>query len=666
MAAQKTKGEHWVTEPNAYLEPKVTKEGPSSAAPITVIAQFKAIVAKHGNEKAMALKRKVNNTIPEAWKFWTWTEYFADAQRFAKTLIHLNFKTFSCNNIIGFNSPEWFISQMGTILAGGIATGIYTSNLTEACRYISNHSKAQVICCEDNKQLAKFPNCPSFLPDCKALVVWGEPVDPATAAACKVPVYSWSDFLALGGKVEDALLDAREAEVKPGNCCCLIYTSGTTGPPKAVMISHDNITWVTKTFCENYLECSHSDRVASYLPLSHIAAQVIDIYLGICYGSCTYFCQPDALKGSLKTSLVDVKPTLFFGVPRVWEKIQESMSAIGRQSTGIKKSISTWAKAKGTEYSNNCQFGGSRAKPGCFGCANALVFSKVKALLGLDQCKWFFTGAAAIAKDTLEYFAQLDIPIYEVFGQSECTGPHTVSNRDQWIIGSCGRPCIGTETKIVPETQELTYRGRHIFMGYMYMPKMTEDTIDKDGYLHSGDVATFDKNKDARVKVGESGFMKITGRIKELIITAGGENIPPVLIEEEIKKELLAVSNVVVIGEGKKFLSCLVSLKCKDENGVPSDSLAPDSLEIAAQIGSSAKLMSEAASDPLWKKYIDEGIKKANKRATSQAQNVQKFTFFPKDISMDGGELTPTMKLKRKEIHNKYDKLINQMYEGSD
>jgi len=291
------------------------------------------------------------------------------------------------------------------------------------------------------------------------------------------------------------------------------------------------------------------------------------------------------------------------------EKIQEKMASLGRSTTGIKKSLSTWAKNTGTAKTQANQFGAKGGKPWGYGCANSIVLSKIKDALGLDQCKCCYTAAAPISTEVLNYFGSLDIPIYEVFGQSECTGPHTISDAKQWKIGTCGRPMEGTETIIAEGSQELCYRGRHIFMGYMYMPDKTAETIDDQGYLHSGDVSAFDDDNHPRVP-GISGFMRITGRIKELIITAGGENIPPVLIENEMKAAMLAVSNVMVIGDKRKYLSMLVSLKTEvDKDGVPTDVLAGDALYEGARIGSSAKTLGQASVDPLWIAYINAGKK---------------------------------------------------------
>ena len=309
------------------------------------------------------------------------------------------------------------------------------------------------------------------------------------------------------------------------------------------------------------------------------------------------------------------------------------------------------------------QYPGTGA-PFCYGCANTVILTKIKAALGLDAAKACFTAAAPIAPETVWYFASLDIPVYEVFGQSECTGPHTVSAPGVWKVGTCGRPLYGTESKI-EDSGELAYRGRHIFMGYMYMEEKTKETIDSEGFLHSGDVAEFDEDGgDDIVTAGPSGFMKITGRIKDLIITAGGENIPPVLIENEMKAAMPALSNVMVVGDRKKYLTMLMSLKCNvDTDGVtPIDTLNPDTLYVCNQIGSKAKTITAAATCPVWKKYIDEGMATANRNTTSNAQIIQKWKMLPVDFSEKAGDLTPTLKLKRNVVTAKYEQLIDSIY----
>lgn len=562
------------------------------------------------------------------------------------------------------------------MMAGCIAAGIYTTNLPEACHYISSHSKADIVVLENNLQLAKYAQIASKLPHLKAIVFWDpqETPDPSLVEKIqqqeggkgRVKVYTWKEFLLLGKEIPAPVLENRIQGIKPGHCASLIYTSGTTGPPKAAMISHDNITWTSLNICEHYLDnLSHLDRVVSYLPFSHIAAQLIDVYCTMQIGACAYFAQPDALKGSLTKTMQEARPTIFFGVPRVWEKIQEKMVEMGRNASGAAQTFSSWAKSVGIEKNRRAQFGQGGGLPWGYHLANLLVFSKVKAALGLDQAKMCVTGAAPISLDTLWYFASVDLPIYEGFGQSECTGPHTFPGPRTWKIGTCGRPIVGTESRLDPNTGELCYRGRHIFMGYMYMEKETRETIDEEGFLHSGDVAEFDEDNDPEIPSGPSGFLKITGRIKELIITAGGENIPPVLIENEMKLAMLAISNVVVIGDRRKFLTMLVSLKVEvdQETQLPTDKLSSDSLFVGGQIGSQAKTYSAAMKDPLWQDYITKGMKAANKKATSNAQIVQKWAWLPVDFSEKEGDLTPTLKLKRKVVVAKYADLIESLYQ---
>lgn len=628
------------------VEIRMTCEGLGKTPPTTVIAAFKNVVEKYGDNPAMKYEDG------KVWKSISYSEYYANCKKFAKSLIHLKIKPFQATNIIGFNSPEWFTANCGSILAGGIAAGIYTSNNPESCFYVSDHSEAVAVVCDGVAQLKKYTEISLKLKSLKALVVYNvDKVPDDLKFSC--PVYTFTDFLKIGEEVSDDELQKRMDNQKPGNCCTLIYTSGTTGNPKAVMISHDNITWTALNAIQVIGGIGPEDRMISYLPLSHIAAQMLDIHCPLMSGACAYFAKPDALKGSLGGTLKAVKPTFFFGVPRVWEKIAEKMRAAGKQVTGVKKRLVVWSKDKGTQKSNLAQYGQSGGAPCGYGCAHKLVLSKIKETLGLSECKLAATGAAPIAKETLDFFAAVDIPIFELFGQSECTGPQTMNYVGKWKIYTAGSQLESTEMKIIEETQELVYRGRNIMMGYMKNKKATDDTIDDEGWLHSGDCA----------KIDEDGFMSITGRIKELIITAGGENIPPVLIEEKIKEASNALSNVMVIGDKRKFLSALFCLRVKmDPNGCPTNDLDDQALEVAKEIGSSAKTVTEAQLCESFKAHLDKAVAAANSKAISRAQNVQKWKIIDNDFSVPGGELTPTLKLKRRVVSSKYETIIEEFY----
>ena len=306
-----------------------------------------------------------------------------------------------------------------------------------------------------------------------------------------IPVFTFQDFLKLGEGVDNAILTNRAAAMKPGHTCTLIYTSGTTGPPKAVMITHDNITWTVQamlTFVPGG-SLDNDDHIVSFLPLSHVAAQMLDMHMPMQSGAQCHFAQPDALKGSLAQTLKQVRPTLFFGVPRVWEKFYDKLQEIGKSSTGIKKVLSTWAKAQALKHWESLEFGSKTSGSMFFPLAKKLLH-KAHVALGFDRCKAFYVSAAPIEVKILKYFTSIDIPVMELFGQSECTGPHASNKLTAFKIGSVGRPLPGTQTMLVPENGELCYRGRHIFAGYMKEEEKTKDAIDADGWLHSGDVAS--------------------------------------------------------------------------------------------------------------------------------------------------------------------------------
>eukprot|EP00957_Ditylum_brightwellii_P116391 8877631-Ditylum_brightwellii.AAC.1 len=263
------------------------------------------------------------------------------------------------------------------------------------------------------------------------------------------------------------------------------------------------------------------------------------------------------------------------------------MQEVAKANTGVSKNIATWAKDTTLAHYEANEYGSTSAEPWFYFVAQSIL-SKVHAALGLDRCKYCFTASAPIELKIVKYFFSIDLPIFDGFGQTECSGPHCANLKDAWKFGSVGRPMKGTETKIDDASGELCYRGRHIFAGYMGMKEKTEETIDSEGWLHSGDIAKIDDCNDPEIP-GQSGFIQITGRIKELIITAGGENVPPVLIEEVFKEEMPALSNCMVIGDKQKFLSILLCLAVEiDENGIASDKLAGSALDVSKEIGSTA------------------------------------------------------------------------------
>ncbi|KAM4616213.1 long-chain-fatty-acid--CoA ligase ACSBG2-like [Polymixia lowei] len=640
----------WSTCSDKAVKLRMEGSGPGSETPITIHQMMLETVEGYGDHPALASKKDGQ------WVTLTWRQYYQQCRAAAKSFLKLGLERYHGVGILGFNSPEWFISDVGCILAGGLAAGIYTTNSPEACQYVAANCEANVLVVENHKQLAKILQVKDQLPHLKAIVQYKDELQQ------KLPdLYTWAEFMKLGEEVPDERLDAVIDSLRANECCTLIYTSGTTGNPKGVMLSHDNITW-TATVAGTLTELLQGEEVVvSYLPLSHVAAQLNDMWICIKFAGTTYFADPDALKGSLGTTLKEARPTAFLGVPRVWEKMQEKMKSIGAKSSPMRKRVADWAKSIGLFY-NYSAMNGEHQVPWGFMLANNLVFKKVRFALGLDRCKACFTGAAPITKDTLEYFMSLNLPLFELYGMSESSGPHTVSFSNAFHIMSCGKVMPGCKTKLdKPDEEgsgEICFWGRHVFMGYLNMPEKTEEALDQDGWLHSGDLGKHDKNN----------FLYITGRIKELIITAGGENIPPVPIEDAVKAEIGLISNAMLIGDKLKFLSMLLTLKCVvDDNGDPTDELTPEAVAFCQERGVTATKISEitANKEPAIYQAIQEGMERVNARSTSNAQKIQKWIILQRDFSVAGGELGPTMKLRRSVVVKMYQEEINQMYTGA-
>ncbi|KJE90232.1 long-chain-fatty-acid-CoA ligase ACSBG2 [Capsaspora owczarzaki ATCC 30864] len=639
---------HWVTLPHERIEVTVAATGNASLPPVTIIEAFDKTVQKLPDKGALFFKTKPGQS---GFDSFTFTQFREQVYKVAKSIIKLGVQKWERVGILGFNSPEWFIADVASVYAGCIPFGIYTTNGPEACQFVLEFTKCPLLVLENAVQLRKIREVASQLPLLKTVVVWSG--TPVKEASDPWQVLSWQEFRDLGSDLPDQAVSERTLDIAPGNCACLIFTSGTTGPPKAVMVSHDNLTWVTSVV-RAALAADHNDSWVSYLPLSHIAAKMVDLMACVVEGTSVYFAQPDALKGTLVDTLREVRPTLFLGVPRVWEKMMEKLQAIGAANSGIKKKIGTWAKKKGAAGSLAKLEG--KSKPSGWSLANSLVFKKVKAGLGLDRMRVALVGAAPMSRDCTLYFMSLDISVFEVFGMSESTGCVTFSINHQFKIGACGSPIEGVDLKINrPDSDgngEITFKGRNLMMGYLFDEPSTVKDIDADGFFHTGDIG----------KLFDGTHLGITGRIKELIITAGGENIPPLPIEESIKRELAIVSNCMVIGDKRKFLSCLLTLRCLVVDDEPTQDLTREAVALCKAIGSDATTLPQAIRDPKVIAAIDEAFVRVNKKAISHAHTIQKWVILPNELSISGNELGPTLKMKRRTIATKYDSLIETLY----
>lgn len=374
----------------------------------------------------------------------------------------------------------------------------------------------------------------------------------------------------------------------------------------------------------------------------------------MCSKGTVFFADKMALKGTLLDTLKEARPTIFLGVPRVWEKIMEGMLAKGKDIKGLKKKISVACKQAGLDFHMNGK------KSVMFNLGQKVIYKKVKEALGFDRCVSFFTGAAPISHDVLKYFLSLDIVIHELYGMSETTGPHTVGFYGNRKLGSTGRLLPGCKNRLAEPDEkgqgEICMWGRHVMMGYLNREDKTSEDIDEEGWMHSGDLGKMDSEE----------FLFITGRKKELLITAGGENVAPVPVEDQIKTELPCISNAILIGDRQKFLSVFLTFKVVMDNDTPTNQLTPTAIEWCQSLGrQNIKTVDDILQGPDVKimSAIQTGIDRANKHAVSNAARVQRWTILPTDVSIPGGELGPTLKLKRFYFTKKYNDAIDRLYE---
>jgi len=719
-------GPWFVVEATAEGPKKFAKAGPASLGMTpedTLINVMKQVAAKKPSAIALRVERinglppaldndKVPAPMePEQWTEWTYAQYLEDVRKVAKGFMAYGFGAFSTVNVWGFNSPEWKIASYAGCFAGGKVGGIYPTDTPDTVAYKIVHSSGSIVCVDDASKATKLVAALNERKDCvhvKAVVAWAhKPADGETLEieGCgKVPFISWQELIKKGEEVTDQDLDDRANAVKPQHCGVLVYTSGTTGDPKAVMLSHDNMIFGASNLINvvsqssGLMKAGVPNRVMSYLPLSHVAGCINDMVATLVgtnilasHATVSYARVYDIKKSTIGERIGSIHPTSFFAVPLVYEKIADKIKAIGAAVSGTMQKVSGCAKGINLEYARNLQLGGTAEAP-CCKCFADIIANKVKGRVGFDETRIFIVGAAPIRVDTLEYYGSLGMYINEAYGMSETTALASASTDQAHVWGSCGFELPGCETKIYrvdpqdmnkktecPPAKDVTdidesvqgeicFRGRHIMMGYLACPEMgeahkakmvekTAETIDTEGWLHSGD-------KGLKTK---SGMIKITGRYKELIIGAGGENIAPVPIEDNVKSLCAAINECMMIGDQRKFNVAIITLKAVGANGETpgTDDLDPSSKNLVPGVTK----ISEAMKSKEWLKIVEDAITKTNgnnKVCLNPAFALGKFTILPHNFSEENGELTPTKKLKRKVVEKIYNDVVEKMYKSTD
>jgi long-subunit acyl-CoA synthetase (AMP-forming) len=588
------------------------------APPETVLAALFAAADRYGDRPAL------HRRVGQEWKATSWAEYRAQVELASRGLIALGVPAGAGVVILGANRPEWFVADLAAIAAGALPAGIYTTSTPEQVRYIAEHCEA-VVAVVENRQLLERSALLVPPPALRAVVLMeGEGGDDGFTLG-------WEELLARGRQSDPAELERRLAAQRPEDLATLIYTSGTTGPPKAVMLTHRNLTWTAARVATD-VELRPDDRIVSYLPLSHIAEQIVSLHAPIQRGSSAWFA---ASIEALGETLRSVQPTFFLGVPRVWEKMQAAMQAAGAANPPWKRRLAAWARRVGLAAARAAE--GGHLRPWNYALADRLVFHKVRQKLGFDHIRLSVVSAAPVARETLEFFFSLGMPIYEVYGMSECCGPATFSHPGHFTIGSAGPALEGSEIALAPDG-EVLIRGPHVFRGYFKNAEATAETLDAEGWLHSGDVGELD----------ERGFLRITDRKKELIITAGGKNLAPQHLEGRLK-QIPAVSQAVAIGDRRPYVVALLAI---DPQRVTAE---------AERAGSPARTAAEAAVCPHFRAHVGRQVEDVN-RGLARYESIKRFALLPCELSVDNGELTPTLKLKRRVIAERHRETIEALY----
>jgi long-subunit acyl-CoA synthetase (AMP-forming) len=444
-------------------------------------------------------------------------------------------------------------------------------------------------------------------------------------------------LMAKGDALDDVDLDARLDAVKMDDVALLIYTSGTTGLPKGAMLTYRGIELIANAVREVFASLLETKtRMVSYLPLCHAAEQGMTNFTGLAAQSETYFCS-DLTR--IKDFLVEVHPTLFLAVPRVWEKFEAALRGKLAEATGIKAKLASWARKTELEAFKKESETGQPVSSFSRSLANKLVISKIKEALGLDELQVALSGAAPISVSTLEFFASIGLPIHEGYGMTETSAFASVQPYGKLKFGTIGKPLPGVEAMIA-EDGEIMLKGINMVKGYLRLPEKTAELYDEEGWMHTGDLGAIDAD----------GYISITGRKKDLIITAGGKNVAPAEMEGYLQS-IAGVGQAVVVGDRQPYLSALIVL---DPEALPE-------LEVASQIRDLSDVAT-AARNPKVKRFIEEEMELACNSKVARYQTIKKIHILPSVFSVDGGELTPTLKVKRNIVNEKYASEIAAFY----
>lgn len=565
------------------------------------------------------------------WEPMTFREVGATVREMAFGLMSLGLARGDKVAILSSTRVEWTLSDIACILGGFVTVPIYPSNLPDQVEYILAHSGARVAFVEDEPQWNKVAGARNNLPDLSALVLLTGSLEG------KEGTISLAELRAKGAghaAAHPGALEARGDEIKPEDDLTIIYTSGTTGPPKGAVIRHSNVAFdVTATL--EVVDVPRGSVMLQFLPLAHVLGR-FEHFLSFDAMAVTAFAR------GLQTVAEDlpaVRPHMMISVPRLYEKFYAAVLGKVHQEGGLKKSIFLWALSVGREVSarkqRREQVGGLLALK--FSIADRLVFGKIRARLG-GRLRFFVSGGAPLAREIAEFFHAMDILILEGYGLTETPSVVSANQVDNFRFGSVGKPLPGTEVRIASDG-EILVRGPHVFKEYYRDPAATREAIDPEQWFHTGDIGVIDAD----------GFLRITDRKKDIIVTSGGKNVAPQNVENLLKTDKF-VSQAFVFGDRKKYLTAILTLvpeeigKWAGENGIPERD--PVALAKAPRV---IEMMSARV----------DGMN----RSLVSFEQIKKFVLLGNDFTQETGELTPTLKVKRKVVIQKYGMLLDALYE---
>ncbi|NOU07308.1 MAG: long-chain fatty acid--CoA ligase [Hyphomicrobiaceae bacterium] len=595
----------------------------------TITQSFLLACEKRGS--AVALREKDFGI----WRPTTWIQWLEKSKACAYGLHASGFRPGDVASILANTIADWVYADMGILCAGGVSSGIYPTDSAKQCIYLINDSKTKIVFVEDDEQLDKILSARTHCPSLEKIIVFDmeglhEFHDPM--------VVSFDEFLALGrahAKAHPELWDPMVSSRKADDMAILVYTSGTTGPPKGAVHTHKSVTCQMRHANDLFPQGERRERLV-FLPLCHIAERIGGYYASVALGAVqNYGESPDTFADNIR----EVQPSQFLAVPRVWEKFYSGVMITLKDATKLEKLAYKWAINRGYKVAAH-KLAGTSPGP-LLATTNAigqrLVLRNIRRLLGLDKTEFIVTGAAPISPDLVRWYLALGLNMHEVYGQTENCGVATAMPRERIKLGTIGKIVPWGEVKLSPQG-EILLKGDFLFAGYLNQPEKTAETIDSDGWLHTGDVGEIDNE----------GFVKITDRMKDIIITAGGKNITPSEIENQLKFSPY-ISDAVIIGDKRPYLTCLIMIDQENVEKYAQDLNVPFT-------NYASLCRTKEVQSLIWSE-----IEKVNTNF-ARVETIKRFHLIDVQLTAEDDELTPTMKLKRSFVNKKYAPEIEAMY----